>query len=147
MHPTSPACFPIQTNSNCKPSLNLNCRLLQKLERRRTVHFYSSRGREGKKGIEKPGKDIPPIKHITHKYKNKHLFGGQRAEVVLGPWAMKSLVFSGRWSRVQSWLAGCSTLPNRPALKKKKKTLSIYTSHKLQDPGTAQLYLIYSGDK
>lgn len=47
--------------------------LKQKRKRGRNmaVHFYSSRGREGREGTEKPHKDIPPIKHITHKYKNK----------------------------------------------------------------------------
>lgn len=93
---------------------------LQKREsdrgRNKTVHFYSSRGREGRKGTEKPHKDIPPIKRITHKYKNKQALGSRRAEVVLGTLAMESLVFSGRWGGVTFWLAGWATLSNRPVL-------------------------------
>lgn len=69
------------------------------------VHFYSSGGREEREGTEKPHKDIPPIRHITHKYKNKQVFRSQRAEVVLVTLDMKSLVFSGRWGRITSWLA------------------------------------------
>lgn len=50
---------------------------------------------------------------------------------------MKSLVFSGRWGRVTSWLAGWATLPNRPVFK-----MSIYTTYKLGDPRTTRLNLI-----
>lgn len=46
-----------------------------------------------------------PVKCITHKYKNKHVFRDPRAEVVLGTFAIKSLGLSRRWGKqIKSWL-------------------------------------------
>lgn len=78
-----------------KNSINIS---LKKLEREmvQSVSFLQQSRKTEYKAKRNSARAFCPIKCITHKHKNKHVFRDWRAEVVLGTFNFESLGLSRR---------------------------------------------------